>query len=173
MNIKNAFRPSSIPLIVQGTFFLWTCWLFFNAGSAKGISMNQKENQPSKIIMNTIISSAGSCISVLFLRPFIMQKSDPTNKYPVKSICNSLLVGLVSITGVCNNATTWGSILIGILGGIVYLISCKLFEKLKIDDPLEASQIHAFTGLWGTLAIGIFDTKYGVIYTGSFDQLLL
>lgn len=124
-------------------------------------------------MMNTIVASAASCVSSLFLRPLIMQKSDPTNKYPVKVICNSLLVGLVSSTGVCNNCDSWIALVIGIIGTIIFLLACKLFEKLKIDDPLEASQIHAFCGCWGSLTVGIFDKDVGVIYNGNFNQLLL
>jgi ammonia channel protein AmtB len=30
---KKDFRPNNITSIVLGTFILWVCWLFFNAGS--------------------------------------------------------------------------------------------------------------------------------------------
>ena len=30
---KSDFRPNNIQAIVLGTFILWICWLFFNAGS--------------------------------------------------------------------------------------------------------------------------------------------
>ena len=34
---------------------------------------------------------------------------------------------------------------------------------LNIDDPIEASQVHGSCGLWGLLAVGIFDGKKGLI----------
>jgi ammonium transporter, Amt family len=57
----------------------------------------------------------------------------------VQQTCNSLLVGLVSITGCCNNVQPWAAIIIGSIGTLIYCLSCKLFEKLKIDDLLESS----------------------------------
>ena len=89
--------------------------------------------------MNTIISSAASCVSFVLLRPLLNSKNDPTNKYPVQKICNSLLVGLVSITGCCNSVKPWASAIIGIIGTLFYCLAYKLFEKLKIDDPMESS----------------------------------
>lgn len=122
--------------------------------------------------MNTIISSSAACVSILFWRPLILSKSDPTNKYPLEAICNSLLVGLVSITGCGDNVQPWAALIIGLLGTLVYCLACKLYAKLKIDDPLEASQIHAFCGFWGLLSVGFFDKDLGILYTGNFNLLL-
>jgi len=36
---------------------------------------------------------------------------------------------------------------------------------------LEASQIHGFCGLLGVIVPAIFDTTYGLIYTGNLRQL--
>ena len=46
-----------------------------------------------------------------------------------------------------------------------------LFLRLEIDDPLQVSQIHGFCGLWGLMAVGIFDKDRGLIVTGEFRQL--
>ena len=80
---------------------------------------------------------------------------------------NAILAGLVAITGSCNNVSSYAAIAIGIIGSTVYMIACKIFIRLKIDDPVEASQIHGFTGIWGLLAVGIFDLDVGLIYSGS------
>lgn len=83
-NIKSPIRHSSVALIVQGTFFLWICFLFYNISPTDGITKIKKmEHEPAVIVMNTIISSASACIGLVFLRPLFISKSDPTNKYPV------------------------------------------------------------------------------------------
>lgn len=46
-----------------------------------------------------------------------------------------------------------------------------MFSKLEIDDPLHISQIHGFCGLWGLIAVGIFDKDTGIINVGNFKQL--
>jgi len=47
----------------------------------------------------------------------------------------------------------------------------KLLHRYKIDDPIGSFQIFGFSGMWGCLAVGIFDKDLGVINTGSFIQI--
>ena len=55
-----------------------------------------------------------------------------------------------------------------------------LLENLKIDDPVVAIPVHFFAGIWGLVAVGIFDEKEisedfncfdGVFKGGSFSFL--
>ena len=82
---------------------------------------------------------------------------------------NSILAGLVAITASCNNVNAWSAAAIGIVGCMVYMGSSKLMYRFQIDDPIEASQIHGFTGFWGCVSVGIFDLDTGLIYSGSFE----
>ena len=91
-------------------------------------------------------------------------------KEPSK-IMNSILAGLVAITAPCNNVTYLSACAIGLVGGLVYILSTYFMNKAKIDDPIQASQVHGFCGFWGCLAVGIFDRDTGLIYTGSLKQL--
>ena len=92
-----------------------------------------------------------------------MQAHDPSR------MMNSILAGLVAITASCNNVEMWAAALIGTIGCLVYLGSTRLLYKFKIDDPIEAAQIHGFNGFWGCIAVGIFDIDVGLIYSGSFE----
>ena len=94
-----------------------------------------------------------------------MQANDPSR------LMNSILAGLVAITASCNNVEMWAAALIGVIGCLVYTGSTKLLYRFKIDDPIEAAQIHGFSGFWGCIAVGIFDLDEGLIYKGSFFQL--
>jgi Amt family ammonium transporter len=40
-------------------------------------------------------------------------------------------------------------------------------EKLEIDDPVEATQVHGFCGIWGCIAIALFHTEKGLFYGGG------
>jgi Amt family ammonium transporter len=73
----------------------------------------------------------------------------------------------VSITASCNNVAHWAALIIGAIGGLIYIWSCIILIRLKIDDPVEASQVHGFCGAWGVLGVGLFDIDNGLFMTGG------
>ena len=155
-DIEDEFRPHSVPYIVTGTFILWVCWLFFNGGSTYKIT-ETGGILPEKVMMNTILSAASSGLFSIFLKNRILGTHTSRNKYDLGAITNGILAGLVAITGGCHNMENWAAILTGVIGGAVYCGSCKLLQKIKVDDPLEATNVHGFGGLTGLFCIGIFD----------------
>ena len=151
------FENNSVPFVVIGTVILWVSWLFFNGGSTVDM-FAPREKGIAKIMMNTIISGASGGLVATFLKPWLTGYKNYLNKkaYSVNSLANGLLAGLVAITGVADAVEPWGALIIGFVGGIVYSLACKLCEIATVDDPIEASSVHGFTGMWGLLAVGIF-----------------
>ena len=89
---------------------------------------------------------------------------------------NGALAGLVSITAGCGNMTAVGSVLAGLIGGIIVVFSIEFIEKkLKIDDAIGAASVHGVAGVWGTLVIGLWgvdgDSGIGVFNGGGWSQL--
>ena len=88
---------------------------------------------------------------------------------------NGALAGLVGITAGCAVASPVGAIIIGIVAGILTVLSVEFFDKvLHIDDPVGAISVHGVCGAWGTLAVGLFantDDIKGLFYGGGFGQL--
>jgi Amt family ammonium transporter len=89
---------------------------------------------------------------------------------------NGLLAGLVSITAPCAVVSPGASIVIGLIGGVLVVLSVEFIDKvLKIDDPVGASSVHLTCGIWGTLAVGIWGNvegaAVGILHGGGFDQL--
>lgn len=58
----------------------------------------------------------------------------------------------------------WAAFVIGIIGGIMYVIVAKILHKLQIDDPVDAIPIHAGCGLAGAMCPGWFDRRRGIFY---------
>ena len=85
---------------------------------------------------------------------------------------NSSLAGLVMITGVCDDVNVYSALIIGLCAGFIYLSSTQILERYRIDDPVEAIQIHGICGFFGVLNVGIFGNQYGIITTSenSFRQ---
>jgi Amt family ammonium transporter len=49
-------------------------------------------------------------------------------------------------------------VLIGLVAGVLVVVSVLFFDKLKIDDPVGAVSVHGVCGIWGTMAVGLFST---------------
>ena len=116
-------------------------------------------------------AAASACTCYLLWPFFFSSKRNPARRVGIEIIINSVMVGCVSITASCNHVGLLSAMMIGIIGCIFYLSFRKLFIRLEIDDPLEASIIHGICGFWGTLAVGFFDNTEGLFETGSWRQL--
>lgn len=46
-----------------------------------------------------------------------------------------------------------------------------LDSKIRVDDPVGAISVHGIAGIWGTIAIGLFDTSGGLLYGGGAEIL--
>jgi len=152
---EDEFQPHSQPLIVIGTFILWFGWCGFNPGSTLGMSDSGTAMMAAHVMMNTTLSAATGGVTVFLVTYAI------TKKYDCAALCNGILAGLVSITAGCSNVESGSAVLIGLLGGLIFVGSSALIKKIKIDDPVDASSVHGTCGIWGCLAAALFDFGAG------------
>jgi Amt family ammonium transporter len=64
---------------------------------------------------------------------------------------------------------------------VIAVVGVIAVERIGIDDPIGAVAVHGMSGIWGTLACGLFTVPAlagtlatghgGLVYTGSFRQL--
>lgn len=57
----------------------------------------------------------------------------------------------------------YAALVIGGIGALVYIAAAMFLPKLKMNDPLEAFPIHGAGGVWGTIAVGLFNRKSYVV----------
>ena len=158
--VVNAFPGHSLTLGALGCFILWFAWYGFNGAAASD------PTQLAQILGTTTIAPAVAtfaCMLFTWIR----------NGAPDVSMClNASLAGLVGITAGCANVDAVGATIIGLVDGIIVVIAVEFIDqKLKIDDPVGAVAVHGCNGLWGTVAVGLFDYNNGVFYGGGFHQL--
>ena len=85
---------------------------------------------------------------------------------------NGALAGLVGITAGCATVSPAGAIAIGLIAGILVVMSVYFIDGvLKVDDPVGAVSVHGVCGAFGTLACGLFNVEGGLFYGGGFKLL--
>ena len=93
-------------------------------------------------------------------------------KPDVSMTYNAALAGLVGITAGCDAVDAVGAAIIGIVCGVLIVLSVEFFDKVaKIDDPVGAVSVHCVCGATGTILTGLFatgvTTEAGLFYGGG------
>ena len=117
------------------------------------------------VAVTTTLGAAGGAISGTVISQLRGGKPDLT------MTINGILAGLVSVTAGCDGFSMPGAWIAGFIGGGLVVYSVALLDSLKIDDPVGAFSVHGTCGIWGTLAVGIFNQEKGLFYGGGFAQL--
>jgi Amt family ammonium transporter len=60
---------------------------------------------------------------------------------------------------------------IGFIGGVLVVYSVSWVDALNIDDPVGAWSVHGTCGIWGTLAVGLFNLEHGLFTGHGFGQI--
>jgi len=171
----------SLPLATIGAFLLWFGWYGFNPGST--LSAMDFEGIGRVAANTTLAACTGSLAALLcalWFGPF-------KGKFDTGFALNGMLAGLVAITCPCYWVSPFGSVVIGLIAGIVVFGGVYLLEYLRIDDPVGAVPVHGLNGIWGTLSLGLFASGQfgstgptgadnsapvtGLFYGGGFDVL--
>jgi len=144
-----------------GVFILWLGWFGFNGGSQLAWG-GDDTIAASSVIINTNLAAAIGAIGAMFFTWAKYGKAD------ISMTLNGALAGLVGITAGCGAVSAWGALAIGLICGIVVVLSIEFIDKkLKIDDPVGAISVHGTCGFLGTALIGFFALDGGLFYGGS------
>ncbi|KAL7153235.1 hypothetical protein ABFS83_04G153000 [Erythranthe nasuta] len=159
-----AIRGHNATLVVLGTFLLWFGWFGFNPGSFAKIvvaypnTLNQGNwTAVGRTAVTTTLAGSTAGIVTLFGRRLLVGHWDALD------VCNGLLGGLVAITSGCSVVEPWAAIVCGFFAAWVLIGLNILALKLKIDDPLEAAQLHGGCGAWGLIFTGLFAKEEFII----------
>ncbi len=169
---KGGIRPipgSNLPLATLGTFILWLGWFGFNGGSQLALGSKVDVDAVATVIVNTNMAACAGAVAALVLTQVLYRKID------LSMVLNGALSGLVSITAGPDYPGVGVTVFIGAVAGVIVVIAVPLFDRLRIDDPVGALSVHLVNGIWGTLAVGIFNPEVlfwkqllGVVVIGAF-----
>ncbi|MCI0357092.1 MAG: ammonium transporter [Planctomycetaceae bacterium] len=172
----NAIPGHNMTAATIGCFVLWFGWFGFNPGSTMAADVNAL----AEIAVTTNTAAAAATLSATVACWLLLGKPD------LGMTLNGCLAGLVAITAPCAFVTVGGSIIIGLIAGVLVVLAVIGFDKLKIDDPVGATSVHLVNGVFGTLCVGLFaepsrvaarclapaNTWSGLFYGGGVNQLI-
>ncbi|MCH9394685.1 ammonium transporter [Limosilactobacillus reuteri] len=161
---------NNLSWVLIGTALLWIGWYGFNAGSALAVN-----DTAVQAMLTTTISCSSAMVTWMLLDRYHF------NHVTLAGVCNGAITGLVAITPGAGYVTLGGSMIIGIVGAIVsqYFIT-KIKPHLPIDDIVDAFGCHGGSGIWGSIATGIFTSHQishllpnGLLFGGDLHLLLV
>jgi len=154
---KEPMPPHSMVLCMVGTGMLWVGWYGFNAGSALGADAIASNAFTTTTLAAATAGFVWACCEWLF-----------RGKPSVLGFCSGIVAGLVVVTPACGFVTASGSMIIGILAGIIPYFACaKLKQIFGYDDALDTFGIHGVGGTLGALLTGLLaDPKANSVVEG-------
>ncbi|MGH7848379.1 MAG: ammonium transporter, partial [Candidatus Binatia bacterium] len=136
----------SMALATLGVFVLWFGWFGFNPGS----TMAADAGAIGRIAVATNTAAAAAAIAASITAWLVLGKPD------LSMILNGGLAGLVAITAPCAFVSIPSALIIGLVAGVLVVLSVLFFDKIKVDDPVGALSVHLVCGMFGTVAVGLF-----------------
>ena len=168
---SNAIRPHSFALSTIGVLLLWFGWFGFNGGSV----LSATPLVLSLVFVTTALGGAAGVATAMGTSWVINKRPDLANTL------NGALAGLVAVTASADIISPFEAGIIGGIAGILVVFSAKIFDSLRIDDPVGAISVHLVCGVWGTLAVGLIGIQaslsqfvsqiIGVLSIGAFTVI--
>jgi Amt family ammonium transporter len=148
----NRLAGHNLSLAFLGCLLLWLGW--FGLIGGKGLTLTPTV---PVLILTANLAAIASGLVALFIGWWRSGKPD------LALTIRGILAGLVAISGSCNQISFSSAIIIGAIAGLLTVSFLGWFDRVHLDDPVGMLSIHLVGGLWGTIAVGIFDLKGGLI----------
>jgi Amt family ammonium transporter len=143
---RDAMAPHNLPFTMIGASLLWVGWFGFNAGSNL-----EATGGAALAFINTILATAAAGLSWMLAEWLVRGKPS------MLGIASGIVAGLVVITPAAGLVGPMGSIVLGLIGGVVCLWAVVGLKKaLGYDDSLDVFGIHGVGGMVGAIGTGIF-----------------
>ncbi|MBX9958757.1 MAG: ammonium transporter [Burkholderiaceae bacterium] len=143
---KEAMAPHSLTLTMVGASFLWVGWFGFNAGSAGAANAGA-----GLAFVNTVLATAAATLS------WITGEALHKGKASMLGAASGAVGGLVAVTPAAGFVGPMGSIVIGLIAGLVCLWGVSGLKKmLGADDAFDVFGVHGVGGIVGAILTGVF-----------------
>ena len=143
---KEAMAPHSLTLTMVGASLLWVGWFGFNAGSAGAANANA-----GLAFVNTVLATAAATLS------WIAGEALHKGKASMLGAASGAVAGLVAVTPAAGFVGPMGSIVMGLIAGVVCLWGVGGLKRLlNVDDAFDVFGVHGVGGILGAILTGVF-----------------
>lgn len=143
--VSHFFPEHNFPLAALGVFILWFGWFGMNIGRiTKPTSLAL-----AMMALNTFCAGLAGFFAAMGLTWLIEKK--PRLNPSLKGI----VAGLITSSATSAVVNPVSAIFIAAIGGVLFVLSRKILEKLKVDEVKDTISLFGVNGLWGSLAVGL------------------
>ena len=144
---RDPMRPHNMPLVLLGAGMLWFGWFGFNAGSALSAG-----SHAATAMINTQIATAAAAMT------WVAYEKKRDGKATTLGVASGAVAGAVAITPACGYLNPFGSLILGLIAGVVSAWAVTRKYKFGYDDSLDVVGVHGVGGILGMLSIGLIAT---------------
>ena len=147
--------PTAIPghnavLVLFACVLALVGWFGLNCAGAM-LFTGAEPGRAVLIAINTALAAASSALAAAAITNLRFGKPDASLS------ANGWFGGLVASSAACAFIPPAAAIVIGLIAGALVVFAVEWFElRLAVDDPGAAISVHAVSGIWGVLAVGLF-----------------
>jgi len=184
----------SVVLLALGFFVLWFGFFAFNTSSEGGIAGDYRPDHVARAAVTTALAGSAAIVGTMFLTKLGFSKVETKmfgkefqyytifgGYWSINAAINGGLTGMVAICAGCDIVEPWAGFVIGVVSSAVYVVMCRVLLILQIDDPVTATPIHLFGGMWGVIAAVLFAhpdrldqlPEGGIVYAWNDDAFIL
>lgn len=168
-NRIRVLHSHSAPMTALGGVIVYCGLIALQISRVVSININAKADLVAMVIMNIFCASLGSSMLIYLIARILNSSaqhgSDTDFRWPmVHVVVNGLIVGAVSVAAGCDSYYSYFAFVVGVIGGLVYMIYSYILHRLRVDDPAESFAVHVGPGFWGLLAAPIYSFTFGAAY---------
>nr|ASG81413.1 ammonium transporter [Botryococcus braunii] len=144
-----------IMAVASGTLMLWFGWLGFNVAPSFLRGDSKMDIAARALVSTTLAACAGGLTSMAVCAVAHHWSQSGRPIWDLHATYNGIMSGVVVVTSISPYIEGWGALILGFLASLVYLGISLLMVRLRIDDPLDSTAVHAGAATVGLLAVGI------------------
>lgn len=143
--MREAMPPHSLTMTMIGAALLWVGWFGFNCGSAL-----EANSTAILAMVNTFAATAAAGLAWIIVE--WLAKGKPS----LLGLASGVVAGLVAVTPASGLAGPMGSIVLGLVSGVVCFMFCTSIKNaIGYDDSLNVFGVHCVGGIIGSILTGV------------------